>query len=100
MNIKSLLHKIQQTIHPREELQDEAVIKFLHVLESARAEEMTCGELYSHLDEFVEREISSKDAEKVAPLVREHLDLCSECCEEYEALLSVIEHSADIEQKK
>lgn len=95
MNIKTLLHKIQQTFHPQEELQDEAVIKFLQVLENARAEEMTCSELYSHLDEFVEREVSSKDAEKVAPLIREHLDLCSECCEEYEALLAVIEHSSE-----
>jgi predicted anti-sigma-YlaC factor YlaD len=25
------------------------------------------------------------------PLIREHLDNCSECCEEYEALLDVVE---------
>jgi hypothetical protein len=95
MNIKSLLQRIQYSFKPQEELQDEAILKFLHILENARAEEMSCGDLYSHLDEFVEREINSKDAEKIAPLIREHLDICSECCEEYEALLAVVEHTRD-----
>ena len=95
MNIKSLLQRIQHTFKPQEELQDEAVLKFLHILENARAEEMSCGDLYAHLDEFVEREVQSKDAEKIAPLIREHLDVCSECCEEYEALLNVIEHTTE-----
>ncbi len=95
MNIKSLLQRIQHSFKPQEELQDEAVLKFLHILENARAEEMSCGDLYAHLDEFVEREINSKDAEKIAPLIREHLDMCSECCEEYEALLAVVEHTRD-----
>ena len=95
MNIKSLLQRIQHTFKPQEELQDEAVLKFLHILENARAEEMSCGDLYAHLDEFVEREINSKDAEKIAPLIREHLDICSDCCEEYEALLDVITHTSE-----
>ena len=30
----------------------------------------------------------------VVPLVREHLDLCPECCEEYEALLDVLEKTS------
>jgi hypothetical protein len=38
----------------------------------------------------VEREISKKDAAQLMPLIREHLDICPECCEEYEALLSVL----------
>ena len=95
MNIKSLLQRIQHTFKPQEELQDEAVLRFLHILENARAEEMSCSDLYAHLDEFVEREVQSKDAEKIAPLIREHLDICSECCEEYEALLNVIEHTVE-----
>ena len=56
MNIKSLFQRIQNTFKPQEELQDEVVLKFLHVLENARAEEMSCSDLYIRLDEFVERE--------------------------------------------
>ena len=45
------------------------------------------------MEEFVELEVQSKDAGKITPLVREHLDMCPDCCEEYEALLSVLENT-------
>jgi predicted nuclease with TOPRIM domain len=95
MNKKSPTQPIQNTPKPEEELQDEVVLKFLHVLENARAEEMSCSDLYTRLDEFVEREVESKDLAKIAPLVREHLDMCPDCCEEYEALMTVLEHTKE-----
>jgi hypothetical protein len=83
---------------PGEELEDEVVVKFLKVLETLREEEMTCEEMYAHIDEFVEREVKSHDAEKIMPLIQEHIDLCAECCDEYEALLDVLEHTEEEEQ--
>ena len=53
MNIKTIFQTIQNTFKPQEKLQDEVVIKFLLVLENARAEELSCGEMYARLDEFV-----------------------------------------------
>lgn len=96
MNIKNFIHRIQNTFTPQREaleLQDEVVLKFLRVLENAREEELSCSEMYARLDEFVENEVQSKDSEKLAPLIHEHLDMCPECCEEYEALLTVLEHT-------
>jgi len=93
MNLKNILHNIQNTLNPQGKLQDEVVIKFLRVLENARDEELSCVEMYARLDEFVELEVQSKDAGKITPLVREHLDMCPDCCEEYEALLSVLENT-------
>ncbi|MBI3162738.1 MAG: hypothetical protein HYZ23_09520 [Chloroflexi bacterium] len=72
---------------------DEVVLKFLRILENLRNEELTCAEIYARLDEFVEREVESKDAGKIAPLIRDHLDICSDCCEEYEALMTVLRHT-------
>ncbi len=95
MNIKSLLQRIQNTFNPQEELQDEVVVKFLQVLESIREEEMSCSEMYAHIDEFVEREVNSNDAKKIMPLIQEHIDMCPDCCDEYEALLSVLEHTKE-----
>lgn len=95
MNIKTILQNIQNTFKPQEELQDEVVLKFLRVLENIRAEELSCGEMYARLDEFVETEVQSKDAGKIMPLIREHLDMCPECCEEYEALLTVLENTSE-----
>jgi hypothetical protein len=78
---------------PQVELQDEVIVKFLRILEDVRAADMSCDEMFNRLDEFVEAEVKSKDAEKLMPLVREHLDLCHECDEEYEALLNVLENT-------
>jgi hypothetical protein len=90
MNIPNLVRRIRNSLHLRKELPNEAVLGFLRILESVREEEVPCDEIYQRLDEYVEREVSKKDAAQLMPLIREHLDICSECCEEYEALLNVL----------
>ena len=95
MNIKKFTQRIQDNSRPQDELTDDVILKFIKVLESVRAEEMSCSELYSQLDQFVEREVNSKDAARIMPLVHEHLDMCSDCCDEYEALLAVLENTEE-----
>ena len=94
MDLRAIIKKIKQSFNHQEELPNEAVLGFLRVLESVPAEEATCDEVYSKIDEYVEREVDKKDAAELMPLVREHLDLCSECCEEYEALLDILEKTS------
>jgi hypothetical protein len=95
MNIRAIIQKIRGSFnHHQEELSDEAVVKFLHILEDLREEEASCDEVYAKIDEYVENEVDKKDAAQLMPLVREHLDLCPECCEEYEALLDVLEKTS------
>jgi hypothetical protein len=77
-----------------QELPDEVVQGFLRVLEAVRVEEMPCSQVFSLLDEYVEREVHGEAAARLMPLLREHLDLCPDCCEEYEALLSAMEESS------
>jgi flagellar motor component MotA len=94
MNIKTFFQQIQNIFKPpQDELQEEAIVKFLRILEDIRAEDMSCDEMFHHMDEFVENKIQPHEAEKLIPLVREHLDMCAECDEEYEALLDVLEHT-------
>ncbi|MDD2921445.1 MAG: hypothetical protein PHQ36_04095 [Anaerolineales bacterium] len=95
MNIKYFFQRIKNIFNPQKELQDEVVVKFLRVLENVRSEEMSCSEMYAHLDEFVEREVKSKDAKKIMPLIQEHIDMCPECGDEYEALLDVLKHTEE-----
>jgi hypothetical protein len=95
MSNENSIHNTPNVPEPGEELTDIVILKFLKVLETARAEDMSCGELFIQLDEFVEREVNSKDAEKIMPLVQEHLDMCSDCCDEYEALLAVLENTKE-----
>ncbi|HUE98909.1 MAG TPA: hypothetical protein VMN99_06620 [Anaerolineales bacterium] len=94
MNLRAIIQKIRSSFNHREELPTETVLGFLHVLESVREEDAPCDEVYAKIDEYVEREVDKKDAAQLMPLVREHLDMCSECCEEYEALLDVLEKTS------
>jgi hypothetical protein len=79
-----------------DELPDEVVQGFLRLLESVRVQEMPCAQVFAKLDEYVEKELRDHEAEKVMPLLREHFDICPDCCEEYEALLSVLEKSPPV----
>jgi hypothetical protein len=94
MNLRSIIQKIRSSFNHHGEYPNEAVLGFLHVLEGVREEECSCDEIYTKIDQYVEREVDKKDAAELMPLVREHLDLCPECCEEYEALLDVLEKTS------
>ena len=93
MNIRELVARVRASLGLKQDLPNEAVLGFLRVLEEVRAEELTCDEIFSKLDEYVECEVDKKDAAHLMPLIREHLDLCPECCEEYEALLHVVKEA-------
>lgn len=77
------------------ELPEEVVQGFLRVLEDARLQAMPCSEVFARLDEYVEKEAHGKQAAKLMPLLREHLDICPDCCQEYEALLSALKQSTE-----
>jgi hypothetical protein len=94
MNIRSIIQKIRNSFNHHEEFPNDTVLGFLHLLESVREEDVPCDEIYARIDQYVEREVDKKDAAKLMPLVREHLDLCPDCCEEYEALLDVLEKTS------
>jgi hypothetical protein len=95
MNLRAIIQKIKSSFNHQEEIPNEAVLGFLRVLESVREEECSCDEIYTKIDEYVEREVDKKDAAQLMPLIREHLDLCSECCEEYDALIHILEKTSE-----
>jgi hypothetical protein len=70
MNFRSLIKKIKSSFNHQDELPNEAVLGFLHVLESVREEECSCDETYAKIDEYVEREVTKKDAAQLMPLIR------------------------------
>lgn len=95
MDIKEFFQRIGNGFkRDNKQLPDEVVQGFLRVLEDARLHEMPCNEVFARLDEYVEKEVHGEDVARLMPLLREHLDTCSDCCEEYEALLNVLEESS------
>ena len=91
MNLREHIQRARKTISPQEQLPNEMVVAFLRVLEETDDEELSCQEIFDKLDQYVDREVDKKDAARLMPLFRDHFDLCPDCCEEYEALLTVIE---------
>ncbi len=94
MNIKDFFQFLKPK--PKEEkISDEVVQKFVRVLESACADEISCKEVFEQLDEFVDKEVRGENAAELMPLLQEHLDLCQHCCDEYEALLNILVESSN-----
>ena len=56
-----------------------------------REVEIGCDECFEHVDRFIEMELSGLDAAQAMPLVQEHLEICGECREEFEALLRALQ---------
>lgn len=93
MKLRDLLQNFFGKPAPQPEMTDEVVLKIIKILEQARAEEITCDDMFAQLDEFAEHKFYGRDIEKIAPLLREHLDICNGCHEEYAALLQVLENT-------
>jgi hypothetical protein len=94
MNIPDIIKRIRHSLGLQKELPQATVLGIMRVLDTVPDDGITCEELYVRLDEYVDREVDQKDAAQIMPIIREHLDVCPECCEEYEALLDVLNKSS------
>ncbi|MEL7833096.1 hypothetical protein [Fodinibius sp. Rm-B-1B1-1] len=52
--------------------------------------EIGCDECFAELHEFAEMELAGKSPAEAKPLVKDHLDKCGNCREEYQALLEAL----------
>ena len=52
--------------------------------------EIACEEAHRLLDEFADRVARGEDAAALMPLVQQHLEMCPDCREEYEALMRIL----------
>ena len=57
-------------------LSSEVIQKLMGAVKMTREHELDCGHCYDEIDQFVELELSGKNAAEVMPLVQEHLDIC------------------------
>jgi hypothetical protein len=70
---------------------EEAVRKLLLQIARTQERELDCGEVFAVLDEYTEAIVAGNDVEDQFALVIQHLELCPDCLEEYEALLTVLQ---------
>lgn len=59
---------------------------WLRNIYETREEEISCSECFNLVSRFVELEIAGQDAAAQMPEVKQHLDQCRACRDEYETL--------------
>jgi len=74
-------------------LTKDMALGFVEMVMSTRDDEISCDECGERLSEFAELTLAGKEARDAIPLVQDHLDRCTECREEFEALLDVLRQS-------
>lgn len=65
--------------------------KLLHMVAATQQNEISCDEVYAVLDQFAEAVKRGENPMVFMPLVRQHLDMCPDCREEYESLLRMLQ---------
>ena len=81
-------------------LDDAALVKLMHCLNMASENACTCAEAFAMLDQYTELVASDEQAQQLMPLVKNHMDVCPDCREEFEILLKIVhaEHANDVER--
>ena len=69
----------------------ETVKGLMGMVEKTQEIEIDCGEVYRLLDQYTEMVVRGEDPGQLMPLVKQHLDMCMDCREEYEVLLKMLE---------
>ena len=72
--------------------------RWLQNIAKTQDKEISCSECFDLVSHFVEVELSGQDAAAKMPQLRQHLDQCAACREEYETLrdLARLENEGDL----
>ncbi len=69
--------------------------KMLMMIEKTQENELSCDEVHALLDQYAEMAMKGENPAEFLPLVHDHLDLCPDCREEYEALARILHAPLD-----
>jgi hypothetical protein len=70
---------------------EEMLRKLIEQIALTKERELDCGEVFAVLDQYTEAIVAGEDVKEQYALVMQHLELCPDCLEEYEALLTVLQ---------
>ena len=103
MNSKEFLRRLLNWVRPSQKPslpeassingQRETVL-LLQKLHKTEEVELTCDEVFAMLDEYTEMAMKGENVATLMPLVKQHLEMCPDCREEYEALERIIQNAA------
>lgn len=98
--IKNLFSRSKQAINVPSEaaevgtavsaINSQNMVDLMHRLEKTMDGVYSCDEAYALLDEYVEMVADDDEAKKLMPMVKNHLDMCPDCRDEFEVLLQIL----------
>ena len=71
--------------------------ELLRILSLTKPDELTCDECLMQVAEYAEFYLAGKSVPESLSEVKQHLELCSECCDEFRALIAALEGVETIE---
>jgi uncharacterized protein with PIN domain len=71
-------------------LNHDQIKSLVRLLRMTREDEINCNECLDKVAEFAECELAGKAIPEALKAVQHHLTICTECGEEYEALLTAL----------
>jgi len=72
----------------------EMMKNMMAMLSNTQDVELTCDDVFALLDQFAELAAQGEDVAQLMPLVKQHLDMCEDCREEYKVLESIVHNVA------
>lgn len=66
------------------------LIKIIQAAFTSGPNEIGCDDCFNKLHRFAELKLEGKSPEEAMPLVKDHLNRCGECEEEFEVLLEAL----------
>ncbi len=72
-------------------LSDDQIRALLQAVSRTRDRELACDECLGELGSFAELTLEGRPVEEAYDLVRQHLQICDECREEFALLLKALE---------
>jgi hypothetical protein len=76
--------------HTPESFAPEMMPDLIKMLDMTDTNEVSCDEVFEVLAEFAEMKQRGEDVNQFMPLIQKHIDMCSDCGEEYEALMDIL----------
>jgi hypothetical protein len=71
--------------------QDDILRHLINKLSQTQKEELDCEEVFQLLDQYAESVTRGEEPSELFLLVAQHLEICKDCREEYDAPVKIIE---------
>ena len=81
-------------ISESQETEINALRKLLRFIGYTQDTEVSCDDVERIIDQFAEFVQRGEDVKEMMPLVKNHVDMCPECREEFEALIQILQNAS------